>query len=310
MAREITPDEIRGADLGRSLRGYDRKQTEKFLADVAEAQTRLIEQRDALAQHAEALRFESNERDAQAKQDVAGLNARLERSKRRALDLDAELDRLRQSHSRQDEESQRVREELARAHAALAERRSELAEHEEVVARLKTREKALSEQLRMLEAELRARTEDSSEQTTAVEEKARLALEQVEQAAQKIEREARAHVETMLTEAWTRGNEIIQAAEQSTAAEPAQHEDESAREGARSDDDVFRFESPPELEPPATRDVGTGEPVHRPEFDTPGPDLSFDLRPGPHEPRHDADEEGGPEQDTGLPLTDHRDLGA
>jgi hypothetical protein len=309
MAREITPDEIRGADLGRSLRGYDRKQTEQFLADVAEAHARLIAQRDALAQHAEALRSESSERDAQAKQDVAGLNARLERSKRRALELEAELDRLRETHSREDEESQRVREELARAHAALVERRSEIAEHEEVVARFRTREKALSEQLRMLEGEVRARAEDSTEQTTAVEEKARLALEQVEQAAQRIEHEARGHVETMLTEAWKRANEIIQAAERSTVAEPAQDDEESAREGgALSDDDLFRFESPPELRTPAASDGGTPEPVHRPEFDTPGPDLSFDLRP--HAPHHEADDRSRPEEDARLPLTDHQDPGA
>jgi chromosome segregation ATPase len=308
MARQITPDEIRGADLGRSIRGYDRRQTEQFLADVAEAQERLIAQRDALAQQAEALRSESSERDVQAKQDVAALNTRLEKSQRRALELEAELDRLQKTRSRDDEESQRVREELARAQAALAEQRAELAEHEEIVVRLRTREKALSEQLRMMETEARARAEDVTEQTTTVEERALLALAQVEQAAEKIEREARGQLETILTETRERAHEITGAAERSTATEPAQDDDVRAPEDeALSRDD----QTPPELDTTVTRADGTREPVHRPEFDAPAaPDLSFDLRPAPHEPRQEPDDAGSAEEDATFPLTDYRDLDA
>jgi cell division septum initiation protein DivIVA len=314
MERHITPDEIRGADLGRSIRGYNRTQTEQFLADVAEAQARLITERDALAQEAEALRSEISERDAQAKRDLAALNARFEKSQQRAVELEAELGGLRQTRSREDEKSQRVREELARANAALAEQRSELAEHEEVVVRLRTREKALSEQLRMMEADARARADDLTEQTTAVEEQALVALARVEQTAAEIEREARDEMETILTEARRRADEIIRAAESSTIPEPVRSDDASAPHPGAPDsdleDDLFRFDKPPELGTPANAGGLSREAVHRPEFDAPASDLSLDLRPGSPELRLEPDEAGGADEDAHLPLSDYRDLGA
>jgi hypothetical protein len=311
MERQITPDEIRGADLGRSIRGYNRTQTEQFLADVAEAQAHLITERDALAQKAEALRSERSERDAQAKRELAALNARLEKSQQRAAELEAELGGLRQTRSREDEESQRVREELARANAALAEQRSELAEHEEVVVRLRTREKALSEQLRMMEAEARARADDFTEQTTAVDERALVALARVEQTAEEIERGARDEMETILTEARRRADEIIRVAESSTTAEPVRSDDASATHHGAPDDDFFRFEKPPEPDTPAaSTGVPSREAVHRPEFDAPASDLSLDLRPGSPKLRLEPDEAIGADDDAHLPLSDHRDRGA
>jgi hypothetical protein len=304
MAREITPDEIRGADLGRSIRGYDRTQTEQLLADVAEAHARVIAQRDALAQQAEAFRSESNDRDARAKRDIAAVNAALEKIQQRALELEAELDRLRETRSREDEESRHVREELARAHEALAEQRSELAEHEELVLRLRTREKALSEQLRMIEAEARAGGENFTEQTTNVEERALLALARVDRVAEQMEREARGRLETMLTEARERADEITRAAERSTAAEPAQDEDLSAPE----DEPLSRDDqTPSEVDTTADSDR---EPVHRPEFDAgAAPDLPFDVGSESHELRHERNDQGA-DDDARVSLTDDRELGA
>jgi chromosome segregation ATPase len=311
LARQITPDEIRGADLSRSIRGYDRKQTEQLLADVAEAHAQLIAERDALARQADVLRSELTERDAQAQLDGATLNARLEQTQQRALELEAELDRLRETRSREDEESQRVQEELARAHEAIAEQRSELAEHEEAVVRLRTREKALSEQLRMMEAEAQARGEDLTEQSTVAEERALLALARVEHAAEKIERQAQGQLDAILTEARERADEITRAAERSGAAEAPPADDVSAPEDeALSGKDLFRFETPPELDRPGTNDRDTREAVHRPEFDAPtAPDLSFDLRPAPDDAREAPDETGGADEDARFPSSDYRELG-
>lgn len=310
LARQITPDEIRGADLSRSIRGYDRKQTEQLLADVAEAHAQLIAERDALARQADVLRSELTERDAQAQLDGATLNARLEQTQQRALELEAELDRLRETRSREDEESQRVQEELARAHEEIAGQRSELAEHEEAVVRLRTREKALSEQLRMMEAETRARGEDLTEQSTVAEERALLALARVEHAAEKIERQAQGQLDAILTEARDRADEITRAAERSGAAEAPPGDDVRApQDEALSGKDLFRFETPPELDP-GINDRGTREAVHRLEFDAPSaPDLSFDLRPAPDDARDEPDETGGADEDARFPLSDYRELG-
>ena len=300
MARQITPDEIRGADLGGSIRGYDRKQTEQFLADVAEAHAQVIAQRDALARQAEALRSERTDREAQADHEVGVLKARLEKSQRRALELEEELDRLRDTRSKEDEDSHELREELARARSAIAEQRMELAEHEEVVVRLRTREKALSERLAMMEAEARAQAEDLTVQTTAVEERALLALARVEQAAETIEREARGQVETILTKARERAEEILRAAEESTA-----DHDVTPRP---SDADIFRLHEPPELRNPATSADQARERLDRPEFDAGAPpDLSFDLRPTSAEPRPDPG--AGADEDAGFRLSDYQDRG-
>ena len=154
MPRELTPDEIRTADLGRQFRGYHREQTEHLLAEIAEELGRVLEQRDALSRQIGDLQRAHDDRDIEAKRVAEELSARFQDRDRRAADLGAELKELREARSSELEEAQGLREELSTAQTALEQHRSELIEHREVVARLRTREKALAEQVAMLESQL------------------------------------------------------------------------------------------------------------------------------------------------------------
>jgi hypothetical protein len=290
MEREITPDEIRASDLGRSFRGYNRKQTEQLLADVAEAHAEVIAQRDALAQQVEALRSDRSARETQAKHEAGELSSRVEESQRRAAELEGELERLRETHARESGESQRLRDEFAEAQTALEKQRSETAGQEELVARLRTRAKALSEQLAMLESDARAESADAATQTTTLEERALLALARVERAAERIERDAREHVDTILTEAHDRADEIVRAA----------HDSPETKSVDPADSSVAHDNS--------ATDVGdAGEPRHRPEFDlAPIPDFPTGLRARPEGPSEEPEERGA-EEAAGLRFSDYRD---
>jgi DNA repair exonuclease SbcCD ATPase subunit len=305
MAREITPDEIRAADLGRSIRGYDRRQTEQLLADIAEAHTEVIAQRDALMDQLETLRLERRERESQWKHDEASLSARIEASKRRMADLEAERERLREANAMEGEEFKRLRDDLAKAHARIGELASELAEQEEFVNRLRTRDKALSEQLAMLDSEARAHSEAVTGEATAAEEQALVALARVEQAAETVERQAREQVEEVVAEVRERVDQILRP-DYDVSRTESQPDDDSPIQREGPHNEVPR-QPLDELDTPATTVGHEGEPSHRPEFE-PRPILEFplDLRRAPQKSDEDQ-RRGDAEEGADLPLGDYRE---
>ena len=288
MPPDLTPDDIRRADLGRQFRGYHRGQTEHLLALIAEEHGRVLEQRDALSRQIGDLQREHDDRDTEAKRVAEELSARFQDRDRRAADLGAELKELREARSSELEEAQGLREELSIAQAALEQHRSELIEHREVVARLRTREKALAEQVAMLESQLgevgEAEVWKPQPEATHLDERAVRALGHLDRVVEVVEREARHDAERMLRKARERADEIIRSAEaereRRLAEEIARHADgEQVREehsegyGRTSDRSAIAADA---------SSIGGGhgrEPRHLPEYDVrPVWDLPGDLR--------------------------------
>ena len=177
----------------------------------------MLEQRDALSRQIGDLQREHDDRDTEAKRVAEELSARFQDRDRRAVDLGAELKELREARSSELEEAQGLREELSIAQAALEQHRSELIEHREVVARLRTREKALAEQVAMLESQLgevgEAEVWKPQPEATHLDERAVRALGHLDRVVEVVEREARHDAERMLRKARERADEIIRSAE-------------------------------------------------------------------------------------------------
>jgi chromosome segregation ATPase len=218
MAQEIRPDEIREATLNRRLRGYDQQETEQLLADVAESYEKVLTERETLSEEVETLRHEQAEREGGWRLQLERLGERLSDRERRVSDLEAKVARLEEERSSQLEKASRLTDELASAQAAKAGQGSELAEHRESVARLETREKALVEQIAMLEAQL-----EQADETNAIpgdrraiahlEERASRTLLRLDRLVERAERAARQDAEIMLKKARQRADEILRGAE-------------------------------------------------------------------------------------------------
>jgi chromosome segregation ATPase len=218
MAQEITPNEIREANLNRRLRGYDLQETEQLLAEVAESYEKVLTEREALSEQLQILRHEQTERERAWRLQVEQLKERLSDREGRVSDLEAELARLEEERSKQLEKASRLIAELASAQATKAGQGSELAEHRESVARLETRERALVEQVAMLEAQLEQA--DETDATPAerramadLEERAARTLLRLDRLVERAERETRRDAEIMLRKVRERVDEILRSAE-------------------------------------------------------------------------------------------------
>ena len=216
MGHEITPDEVREANLNRRLRGYDLQETEQLLADVAESYEKVLTEREALSEQLETLQHEHAERERAWRLQLERLNERLNEDQGRVSDLEAELARLKEERSNQPNEANRLTDELASAQAANAEQGSELAEYRESVARLETRERALVEQVAMLEGLLEQATDATPTERQAMahlEERAARTLLRLDGLVERAERETRRDAEIMLKKARERADEILRSAE-------------------------------------------------------------------------------------------------
>jgi len=218
MVRENTPDAIPKASLKRRLRGYDRQETDQFLAEVAESYDKLRAEREALSEQVGNLRREQEARELRSQAELDKLKEELSDRDRRVSDLEAQVARLEEEHSKQLEDLGRLGDRLSSAQRAQETGEVELAEQHGSVARLEIREKALVEQIAMLEAQLK---QEEATQATPTDrqlpshhdDRAAAILLRLDRVVETVARETRREADMTLKKARARADEILHAAE-------------------------------------------------------------------------------------------------
>ncbi len=216
MAQELRPNQIREANLNRRLRGYDVQQTEQLLADVAESYEKVLTEREALSEQLEAVRDEQAERERGWRLERERLSEQLSDREGRVSDLEADIAGLKEE-SNQLERTSQLTDELVRAQAAKAGEGPKLAEHDESIAWLETRERALLEQIEMLDAQLERPDETGAapadRRTMAnLEERAARTLLRLDRLVERAERETRGDTQITLKKARERAEAILHSA--------------------------------------------------------------------------------------------------
>jgi cell division septum initiation protein DivIVA len=233
MLREITPNAIRNATLKRRLRGYDRQETEKLLAEVAQSYEKVRAESEVLSERVGKLLREQEERELRSRAELDKLKEELSDRDRRVSDLEAQIARLEAEHSKQLEDLERLGEELSSAQRTQETDQAELAEQRESVARLEIREKALVEQIAMLEGQLQQEEATQAMPTDRQlpshrDDRAAATLLRLDRVVETVARETRREAEMTLKKARERADEILHAAE----ARRQRLEAEIARSGA------------------------------------------------------------------------------
>jgi len=216
--REITPTDLRNVTLKRRLRGYDRDKTEELLAGVAESYEAVRIKYGALSEEMQNLRREQEERELRFRGELDALREQLSARDRHIVDLETEIARNEQERSALLDEGSGLRKELAGAQAAQERDQEVLLEQRERVARLETREKALTEQIAMFASQL-----EHEEPTQLLPARARALprgtgraasmLIRFDRAVETLERETRQEAELTLKKARERANEIVRSAD-------------------------------------------------------------------------------------------------
>ncbi len=241
MARETTPDSIRETALRRRLLGYDRHETEQLLAVVAERLDQVLRDRNSLSQEALAQR-RSLERNF--KSELDRLNGELAVRDQRLRELEGELTTLQEERSKHLKDADRLTEELSSAKAADEEHQAALTELRETLGRLVTREKALAEQIAMLESQF-APAQEPAPTTHAfadVDDRAATTLVRLDRAVETIEREAREEAGMILERAREQAEEMLRTAEARQRIEPETAEPDTSDDGREEYDPVAALE--------------------------------------------------------------------
>jgi DivIVA domain-containing protein len=284
---ELTPDAIRHATLTRRLRGYDREETEEFLARVAESYGKVYAERMHLSEEVASLRGERQEREARSHAELDRLNDQISERDRRITDLEAQIVRLEEDQSKQVEDLDRLREELTNVRTVQEEVQAESREQGERAARLALREKALVAQMAMLASQLKEEeaTQGISRDRRALPERANQAaamLLRLDRVVETLERESRREAEMTLKKARERADEIVRSAElqrRRLEAETApQHAAEKVEVEEEEYDPVASLarielaETEPEVSDDLGQDIGEASWTSREAFDeTPEP---------------------------------------
>jgi chromosome segregation ATPase len=263
MAREITPDSIREIALKRRLLGYDPHETEQLLAEVAESLDRVLRDRSSLSQQAGAQRRSLEEAERNFKGELDRLNEQLAARDQRLKQLEGELTTMQEEQSKHLEDAARLTDELSSAKAADEEHQVALTELRETLGRLETREKALAEQIAMLESQF-GHAQEPAPTTQAfahLDDRAATTLVRLDRAVETIEREAREEAGMILERAREQAEEILRSAEARQRNEPETAEPHSSDEGREEYDPVAALERvEPSNEAPAIdrfeRDAG------------------------------------------------------
>jgi len=241
MARETTPDSIRETALRRRLLGYDRHETEQLLAVVAERLDQVLRDRNSLSQEALAQR-RSLERNF--KSELDRLNGELAVRDQRVRELEGELTTLQEERSKHLKDADRLTEELSSAKAADEEHQAALTELRETLGRLVTREKALAEQIAMLESQF-AHAQEPAPTThpfAHLDDRAATTLVRLDRAVETIEREAREEAGMILERAREQAEEMLRTAEARQRIEPETAEPHTSDEGGEEYDPVAALE--------------------------------------------------------------------
>ena len=215
---ELAPDAVRNATLTRRLRGYDREETEKLLARVAESYDKLYAERRDLSDEVASLRAERQEREARSQAELDSLSEQLSGRDRQITDLEAQVARFEEEQSKRLEDLDRLREELSNVRTVQDDLQAELREQRDRAARFALREKALVAQIAMLVSQF---DEEEAAQalapgTRALPERADRAaamLLRLDRVVETLERESRREAELTLKKARERAGEIVRSAE-------------------------------------------------------------------------------------------------
>lgn len=213
---EIGPDTIRSARLSRRLRGYDREQTEEFLAKVADGYERLHAERENLSDEVADLRRERQEAEERSQAELDRLKESLDERERHLGDLEAELGRLEEERSKQAVELDRLRDELLTVRAVQDELESKLEEHRDHTSRFVIREKALVEQRAMLVSQLEDEAMEAASEHPALpgqSDRVAAMLSRLDRFVEALERESRQSADLTLKKARERAQEIVRTAE-------------------------------------------------------------------------------------------------
>jgi tetratricopeptide (TPR) repeat protein len=240
MARETTPDSIRETALRRRLLGYDRHETEQLLAVVAERLDQVLRDRNSLSQEALAQR-RSLERNF--KSELDRLNGELAVRDQRLRELEGELTTLQEERSKHLKDADRLTEELSGAKAADEEHQAALTELRETLGRVETREKALAEQIAMLESQFAHPQEPTpTAQFAHLDDRAATTLVRLDRAVETIEREAREEAGMILERAREQAEEMLRTAEAQQRIEPETAEPDTSDDGREEYDPVAALE--------------------------------------------------------------------
>jgi chromosome segregation ATPase len=240
MARETTPDSIRETALRRRLLGYDRHETEQLLAVVAERLDQVLRDRNSLSQEALAQR-RSLERNF--KSELDRLNGELAVRDQRLRELEGELTTLQEERSKHLKDADRLTEELSSAKAADEEHQAALNELRETLGRVETREKALAEQIAMLESQFAHAEEPTpTAQFAHLDDRAATTLVRLDRAVETIEREAREEAGMILERAREQAEEMLRTAEARQRIEPETAEPDTSDDGREEYDPVAALE--------------------------------------------------------------------
>ena len=244
MARETTPDSIRETALKRRFRGYDPHETEQLLAVVAERLDQVLRERSSLSQQATVQRRSLEEAERNFKSELDRLNEELAARDQRLRELEGELTTLQEERSKHLKDADRLTEELSSAKAADEEHQAALTELRRTLGRLETREKALAEQIAMLESQF-AHAQEAEPTTLAPQALAHLdgqaatTLLRLDRALEAIEREAREEDEAILERAHEQAEQILRSAEaRRQLIEPETAEPDTSDEGREEYDPV------------------------------------------------------------------------
>ncbi len=215
MARDITPDTIRETALKRRFLGYDRRETEQLLAEVAESWDRVIRDRSSLSKQAAAQRQTLEEAERNFKSELDQRSEELAGRDERLQKLEGELNTLHEERSKHLEDAARLTEELSSAKAADEGHQATLTELRETLGRLETREKALAEQILMLESQLEhvQEAEATTQTLSHLDDRAATTLLRLDRALETVEREAREEAERILARAREEAEQIMRMAE-------------------------------------------------------------------------------------------------
>jgi chromosome segregation ATPase len=286
---EIAPHAIREATLTRRLRGYDREETEKLLATVADSYEKVDAERMRLSEEVVSLRDERQESEARLHVELDRLTQQVSERDRHIADLDAQIARLEAEQSKQLEDLDRLRKELSNVRTVQEEVQAESRDQRERVARFALREKALVEQIAMLVSQLSE--EEEAEATQAISRHPRVLPERADRTAamllrldrfvETLERESRREAEITLKKARERADQIVHSAEvhrrrlEAETANPRAAEEEDHGEEYDPVAGLERIEPPvtkPEVSDDSEPNMGEASWTSRAVFDeTPEP---------------------------------------
>jgi cell division septum initiation protein DivIVA len=203
----------------RSFRGYNRVETDEFIAQLTKTCEAVTDERDGLNEAIEQLRTEQREHKRRTDQEANDLLRELTARERQVSDLERELRALTRQHEQQQAALERLGDELLRARADVQQQEDDRAELLARVGRIELRERVLAEQLTILKGELH----QTRDPRAALDRLVETVTQEARQEAEVTLKKARAQAEHIVRSAEKRGRELEEAVETRTSEDLQRH---------------------------------------------------------------------------------------